>query len=79
MWDPKNDSNELTYKTETDSQTQKINLQLPKGKGGRRDKLGGWDQHAITVTYKIDNQQGPAIQHMELCSILCNKLCRKRI
>ena len=42
MWDPKNDSNELTYKTETDSQTQQINLQLPKGKGGRRDKLGLW-------------------------------------
>ena len=28
----KNDINELIYKTETDSQTQKTNLQLPKGK-----------------------------------------------
>ena len=27
-----NDTNELIYKTETDSQTQKTNLQLPKGK-----------------------------------------------
>ena len=39
----KNDANELIYKTETDSQTQKTNLQLPKGKGRGRDKLGGWD------------------------------------
>ena len=31
----KNDINKLTYKTETDSQTQKINLWLPKRKGGR--------------------------------------------
>ena len=28
-----NDTNEFTYKTETDSQTEKINLWLPKGKG----------------------------------------------
>ena len=31
MWNIKNDTNELIYKT--DSQTQKTNLQLPKGKG----------------------------------------------
>ena len=35
----KKDTNELIYKTETDSQTSKTNLRLPKGKGGRRDKL----------------------------------------
>ena len=28
-----NDTNELIYKTETDSQIQKTNLWLPKGKG----------------------------------------------
>ena len=28
-----NDTNELIYKRETDSQTQKTNLWLPKGKG----------------------------------------------
>ena len=33
----KYDTNELIYKTETDSQTSKTNLWLPKGKG---DKLG---------------------------------------
>ena len=33
MWNLKNSTNELFYKTEIDSQTQKINLWLPKGKG----------------------------------------------
>ena len=35
--------NELSYKTEVESQMQKINLWLPKGKGGGRDKLGDWE------------------------------------
>ena len=46
MWNLilKNDTNELIYKTETDSQISKTNLWSPKGKGGRgRDKLGVWD------------------------------------
>ena len=34
MWNLKNDTNELIYKTETDSETQKTNLWLPKGKVG---------------------------------------------
>ena len=34
MWNLIYDTNELIYKTETDSQTQKTNLWLPKGKGG---------------------------------------------
>ena len=33
MWNLKNSTNELIYKSETDSQTQKTNLWLPKGKG----------------------------------------------
>ena len=37
------DINELISKTERDSQTQKTNLRLPKGKGWERDKLGVWD------------------------------------
>ena len=34
MWSIKNDINELIYKIETDSKTQKTNLWLPKGKWG---------------------------------------------
>ena len=33
MWNLKNGTTELIYKTEIDSQTQKTNLWLPKGKG----------------------------------------------
>ena len=32
MWNLKHDTNELIYRTEIDSQTQKTNLWLPKGK-----------------------------------------------
>ena len=37
MWNLKYDTNELIYKTEIDSQTQKTNLWSPKGKGGERE------------------------------------------
>ena len=42
MESKKNDKMNI-YKTETDSQTLKTNLWLPKGKGRGRDKLGVWD------------------------------------
>ena len=55
----KNNTNELIYKTETDSQRWKTNLWLPKGKGGE-----GWinEEYGInryTLVYIIvDKQQG---------------------
>jgi len=39
MWNLKNNTNKLTYKTETDSQTSKINL--PEGKRGGINKEFG--------------------------------------
>ena len=42
MESKKKDTNELIYKAEIDSQTYKTNLWLPKGKGGRKAKLGIW-------------------------------------
>ena len=49
MWNlKKNDKNELIYKTETDSQTSKTNLWLPKGKHGGEGEirsLGLTDTH----------------------------------
>ena len=35
IWNLKNNTSEIIYKTETDTQAQKTNLYLPKGKGGR--------------------------------------------
>ena len=66
----KHNTNELIYKTEIDSQTQKTNLQLPKGKQGR-DKLGDWDQHTHNTIHKLD-KLGPTVQHRELYSMSCN-------
>ena len=43
VWNQKtNVAKELIYKTESDSQSQKTNLGLPKEKDGR-NKLGVWD------------------------------------
>ena len=44
MWNlkKKKGTNELIQKTEIESQMQKTNLQLPRGKWGE-DKLGYWD------------------------------------
>ena len=61
----KNDTNEPIYKTETDLQTQRMNLWLPGGKGwvGASDRLEVWDGHVHTVVFKIDNQQGPTVKN----------------
>ena len=58
-WDLKYDTNELIYKTETDSQTQKTTLWLPKGKGWGRDKLGVWDYQTQTIYTEWINSQVP--------------------
>ena len=36
--------------------------------------MGVWDGQAHTAVFNMENQQGPAGQHRELCSILCNDL-----
>ena len=60
--------------TETDSQTQKTNFWLPKGKGvWERDGGGVWGQQMQTITYRMDKQQGPIVQHRELYSISSDK------
>ena len=51
---------------------------VTKEEGGR-NKLGVRDQHVHSTKYKIDNQQGPTVQHRELYSILCDNLYEKRI
>ena len=62
----------LYYKTETDSQTQNINLWLPKGRGGERDQIQVWYQQIDTTKHKMDKQEGFTVQHEELYQIFCN-------
>ena len=50
MWNLKYGTNELIYKTEIESQMQKISLWL-----GGMDKLGDWDLHIYTAIYKIND------------------------
>ena len=66
------DTDELIYKTEAVSQTQKRNLCLPKEKEGR-GKSGIQDWQIQTTKYKVDKQQGPTVQQRELYSVSCNK------
>ena len=40
---------------------------------GVRD-LGSLDGQVHTTILQVDNQQGPTVQHMELCSMLCGSL-----
>ena len=52
----KNITNSFIYKTETDSQTQKTNLWLPKGEGSR-DELGVWNEqiHTTKMIFKLSS------------------------
>ena len=72
MWNLKYNTNEPIYERETDSQIQRTDLSLPGG-GGGRDGLGVWDQHMQTIICRMDKQQGPTVQHMELYSISYDK------
>ena len=54
----KNETNELTYKTEIESQLQKINLWSPGEKAGVEERGINWDTVINKYTlfrYKIDN------------------------
>ena len=52
MWNLKYDANEVIYKTETDSQTQRTDLlSVAKGKKVGKGQSGTCDQHMQTVMY----------------------------
>ena len=53
------DTKELAYRTET------LTDREPGAKNGVKIVWGG---HVHSATFKRDNQQGPTIQHKELCS-----------
>ena len=61
MWNLKrNYTNELIYKTETDTWIYRMNLWLPREKDGEKGQ-GVRDGHVHTVIFKMDNQQTPTV------------------
>ena len=44
-----------------------------------RDNKGVWDGHIHTAIFKMDNQQGPAVEHRELCSMIRGCLDGRRV
>ena len=74
MWNLKYDTNKLIYETETDSQTQRTDLWLPRGKGQGGGVDGEFGVSRCKLLYiEMDKQQGPTVQHRELYSISCDK------
>ena len=47
---------------------------VARGKDGGRDNQGVWDRHVHTAAFKMDNQWGPNIWHIEFCSVLRGSL-----
>ena len=37
------------------------------GEDEGKEYLGSWDRHVHTAIFKMGNQQGPTVQHRELC------------
>ena len=43
-----------------------------QGKVGEKGQLGSLEYSTVqTALFKMDNQQGPTVQQMELCSLFC--------
>ena len=59
--------NELTRQRLTDLENG-LMVAEGVGKDGERNSQGVWDGHVHTAIFKMDNQQGPPVQHRELCS-----------
>ena len=71
-------ANEPIYKTEvTYGIKNKHGYQRGNVRG--RDKSGAWDEYMHTTAYKLDDQQGPSVQHRELSPILSDNLYEKII
>ena len=45
-------------------------LWLLRRRMAERYSQGVWNGYAHTALFKMDNQQGPTVQHKELCSVL---------
>ena len=67
-------SKDLLGSTGDSAQSSVRTLWSPERKDGGRDTQGAWDGHGHMAAFNMENQQGPAVQHRGLCSILCNNL-----
>ena len=47
-----------------------MDLWLPERNNRGRDYQGLWNRPVHTAVFKMDNQQGPTIEHRKLCSVL---------
>ena len=62
MWNLKYDTNELIYKTETDSMPQRKRFVVAKEEWAWRGVgLGVWDEQMQTITYRMNKQQAPIV------------------
>ena len=58
-------TNELIYNIETDSQAQRTDFWLPQEEEEEWDGQGVWGQQMKTITFRMDKQQDPTVQHRE--------------
>lgn len=65
------DTNELNYKTKADSRTWKQTYGCQRG-GAEAGWTGVGDSHVYTVVQGMHGQWGPAVEHRELDSIVCD-------
>ena len=49
------------------------------GKWGQRDSYGVWGLPVYNAIFKMDNQQGPIVEHSELFSVLCGSLNEREL
>ena len=72
MWNFKYDTNEPIYETETESQTKRTDLWLPRERGSGE----GWSGRlglAYESFYNIEQINKVLLYNRELCSIFCDR------
>ena len=62
------------YAKQTESQIQKTNLWLTKGRGKWGGTKQGYGINRQTIMYKIPKQEGYIVQHREIQPLSCDNL-----